>query len=214
MSAYVFGEYYWFSCALMLMFLIAPLLWKTNNKLLLAIFSSVLLINIVNGFTSFLPSVGVFQSSRAFAHFTWFVLGYALKRFDAQKILANKQLKHILFALSVSASSLSIIFYETGIMSSYVGKFIVSLALSYILLYIFSFVKIEISILTLMSKYSYQIFLMDSFVKVVLFALVDKFLPINLPVMLIISILNITICLCICSVVNKIKYVRTLIGLS
>ena len=215
LSAYVFGEYYWFSYALMLMFLAAPLLWKIKSKVgLIATLSGVLVVNITGGFLDFLPQGEVFQIDRAFVFSSWFLFGYVLKQLDAKRVFEDKKWKNILLVASVLISVPFVFLYTGGYLNNFLGKFVLSLSLSYPLLYGVSFIKVRISALDMISKYSYQLFLLDSFVKVILFALLSKILPVNLPVIILIAILNIALSTLACDLIRRIKYVRLLIGLN
>ncbi|MBE7054419.1 MAG: acyltransferase [Ruminococcaceae bacterium] len=215
LTAYVFGDYYWFSYALLLMCLIAPLLWKLKNKVvLIGVFLLLVFFNIANGFLRFISQGGPFQIFSVIIYGTWFLLGYVLRQLNAQNLLNIKPVKHITLLISITASFLVIFLSIKGMFIAFLSKFIVSVSISYILLYIFSSMHFKIPLLNYISNYSYQIFLLDSFVKVVLFMIASKLVTISTPIIILLAILNILISMIISFIVHKIKYAKTLLGLS
>ena len=215
LKAYIFGEYYWFSYALLVMCCIAPLLWKIKNKLILiGIILLLFAFNIVNESLGLLRNGGPFQIFNVLVFGIWFLLGYVLNQLNAGNLLNKKSVKHIAFLVSIAVSVLMIFLFAKGTLNFFISKFILSLSISYILLYIFSSAHFKIPLLNYISNYSYQIFLLDSFIKVVLFAVVSKLLSINLPIIILLAILNVFISIIICFIVRKIKLGKLLLGLS
>lgn len=215
LKAYIWGEYYWFSYALLVMCLIAPLLWKNKNKLILiGAFFLLFSFNIVNESLGLISNCGPFQMFNVLKYGIWFLLGYVLNQLNAGNLLNKKFIKHIAFLISIAMSALIIFLFVKGMFSSFLSKFLLSLSISYVFLYIFSSVHFKIPLLNYISNYSYQIFLLDSFIKVVLFAVASKIFSINLPIIILLAILNIFICTIICFIARKIKLGKLLLGLS
>ena len=215
LKAYLFGEYYWFSYCLFFLCLLAPLLWKLKSRLaIIGVFALVLSFNVLNGFFSLVPLGGPFQIFTVLIFGTWFLLGYMLRQLKAGELLNKKAIKHIVFLLSVVVSALAINLYSKNLLEGFLRKFLMSVSSSYILVYLFSFLRFEIFPLNYISKYSYQTFFLDSFVKVVLFAVASRFLTIDPTVVLLIGIVNVLVSTFICFIAHKIKFIKTLFGLS
>ena len=213
--AYVYGEYYWFSYAFFIMSLIAPLLWKIKNKTVLPVLVLLLLVlNVLNEHYHFWSKGGLFQIYNVLAYGLWFLIGYALQQTGTCELIKRKSVRHTALVLSVIAAALIsfLLFYE--MVNKYLGRFIGSISFSYILYYIFTSIDFRMPLLSGVSKYTYQLFLLDSFVKVILFAILSRLLPINLLTVLIISALNVVIGVTICLVANKIKPAKFLLGIT
>jgi hypothetical protein len=226
-SAYVGGNYYWFSYCLFILFLLAPLLWKLKNKLvLIGIFLLFLAFNTVNGFFNFFTDGGPlalsdelingpFQIYQVFIFGAWFLLGYILKQANAEKLLGKKWIKHGALVLSLALGTLAITLFAKGMLENrFLRKLVISLPLSYTLLYLFSLVRFKIPPLNYVSKYSYQLFLLDSLIKVALLNLVAMLLPLSIPVIAVLALANVVISTLISYLAHKIPFVKTLFGLS
>jgi len=226
-NAYVGGNYYWFSYCLFVLFLIAPLLWKLKNKLVLVgIFSLLLAFNIANGFWGlfadggflYLGDVlrnGPFQIYAAISFGTWFLFGYILKQVNAEKLLGKQWIKHGALVLSLAVGTVAITLFAKGMLENvFLRKVMISLPLSYVLLYLFSLVRFKIAPLNYVSKYSYQLFLLDSLIKLALLNLVSMLLPLNIPIIAVLALANVAISTLISYLAHKIPFVKVLFGLS
>lgn len=212
--AYIVGEYYWFSYALFIMCLIAPLLWKIKNKfILIGIFVVLISFNIVNGFLFLINYSSPLQIFNVIKYGIWFLLGYILNQLNAGNLLKRKFIKHIALFISIAFSALIIFLFAQDMFNEFLSKLFLSLFISYILFYIFSSVRFKIPLLNYISKYSYQIFLLDGFVRVVLFKVASNFLSINIPTIILLAAFNVFVSTIICFIARKIKFTKLLFGL-
>lgn len=210
--AYLNGEYYWFSYCLFIMMLISPLLWKLKKKtLIFAWIVSTIIYFIASLFGWFSVGGGMFQLINVLRYFPWFLGGYILKcsGFPFEKRLV----RIILLGISIIYSIIGVVTCWTGHMNYHINELLLSVTFFYIMYSVFSITQKGNSILELVSKYSYQIFFLDSFVKIILFAMVGKITSITSIMVMLIVVLNIFISVAICVIVSRIKYLKVLFGI-
>lgn len=100
-----------------------------------------------------------------------------------------------------------------GLGSDYLLKVILAFSLMYLFYRLAKILPKKIYILKLIGRYSLQIMFFDSFFKVILFMVVDKFISISMLWAIVIAIINVTLgCVC-CIIIERIPYVKKLFGL-
>lgn len=228
-KAFAVGELYWFSYSILLMFLIAPLIWKTktivrgNKKYelpIIAIVCFVLLIifNTVNKQYNIVTFPYMFQIDRTITYIPFFLAGFIWRNIYPIIGDIKKTSAVVLFILSLpliwSARKIEMFVYFTSTCVS------VLLCMD-IWLLVKPFKKIPF-VLRMVSKYTYQVFFIDSFVKIIIFTLIEKLVGTtiyqNLAICLLIVLSEVfaDVCLsCIISfIAEKIPIINILFGLS
>ena len=95
----------------------------------------------------------------------------------------------------------------------YLYKVLVSVSVSYLLLILFRAIHFRLKGLELISKYSYQIFFLDSFVKVGLFSFSAKIFHINTFLVITFAVCNVILSVIICIVCSKSKWISKLLSI-
>lgn len=210
--AYINGEYYWFSYCLFIMVLISPLFWMIKKKSLICIWIVSLTVYFVGSFSGwFSVGGGMFQLINVLRYFPWFLGGYVLKciEFPFEKRLV----RIVLLSISIIYSFIGIVLCWTGQMNYHINELLLSAAVFYVMFSLFAKVDKKNKIFELISKYSYQIFFLDSFVKIILFTVIAKITPITSAMVMLIVVMNIFISVITCMIVSKIKYLKVLFGI-
>lgn len=226
-DAYVIGRLYWFSYCIFNMFLIIALLWKDpspprKSVLLCAILIitntviSLLRIDLFpNKITISTQEIinPFYQLKQLLLFFPYMLLGYILHFY--QGILDYLRKKKTLFAIlalvliAITLLMISIVFQG----NIWPTKFVLTLCLSLLLWLAAQKIPRKLKFLTQIGKYSYQIMLFDSFYKVALFGIFDNYITINSLSALFISAINIFLTCLTCRVVEKIPFIRRIIGI-
>lgn len=230
-EAFVVGDLYWFSYAILLMFLIAPLLWKTrtvtfNGKTLklplcaIICFVVVILFNTFNGEFSFITLPRVLEIDETLKYFPFFLLGFILRNIYPS---FGKSKFGILAVLAVISIPLNCLFFMGKLETFRYFWWITCSTMLCMDIWIMvnPLKKIPQSLGTV-SKYTYQVFFLDSFIKVIIFAVIGKVMGSgiykNLGMCLLIVVVEVladVIISCIISfVAEKIPVVNILFGLA
>lgn len=96
---------------------------------------------------------------------------------------------------------------------SFLVKVMLGFSEMYLLLLIASKLPNDVTPLKVMGRYSLQIMFFDSFFKVALFGLLERFLTVNVWTALFTIPVNIILGCVVCTVIKRIPYVRKLFGL-
>lgn len=203
------GELYWFSYALFIMYMLIPLVWN-NRKKCWVVFMVILGWDITNLLFGFLRITNYFQIRKTLLYIPFFLGGYLLSQYKEKISVFEKHHRLQLLAVSIVGTILIIAVFGK---ISFCLKYVVAVCLGYIVYCIASCIKKEHCWLQMIARYSYQIFLLDSFYKVVLFVVVSRFMPINIAVTLVLVILNIFLGCITCMIVEKIPVLRNCFGL-
>lgn len=210
--AFINGDYYWFSYCLIIMMIIIPIFWNMKKERVFCIWGIVIVLYLIASFSVlFALGGGPFQIINVLRYMPWFLGGYTLKIFGFPK---ESKLAHFtILCISVICCFGGIVLCWKGLMNYHINELLLSSSVFYILFSIFMKQERKIGVLILISKYSYQIFFLDSFIKIVLFIVVEKFTTISAIMIVPIVGLNIFISVVICMIISKTKYLKILFGL-
>ncbi len=203
------GELYWFSYALFIMYMLIPFIWN-NKKLCFVLFTGILGWDILNLLFGYIKITNYFQIRKTLLYLPFFLGGYLLNQYKDKLLKFEKENRWKLICVSIIGTIFVIAVFGKITFSL---KYFVAVCLSYILYCITSCIKVECSWLQVVARYSYQIFLLDSFYKVILFTIVSRFMSINIVVSLVLVILNIVLGCITCMVVERIPALRGCFGL-
>lgn len=208
MEAFIFGKLYWFAYAILLLYVLAPLFWK-SRKVNIIILLCLVGINILVGH----PSIHVFQIGRTFANACFFLMGILIQQYEEHFIFFKKNSEVIISVCVVVLIIIVTLLNRTQLEITFLLKFILALVQMYILYYIAKNMPSNIKVLKIIGKYSLQIMFFDSFFKVVLFSIANRFFQINEVVMSIIIVVNITLSCVACMIIEKIPGFKKIFGL-
>lgn len=180
-DAFAVGELYWFSYSILIMFLMAPLIWKTklitckNKKCELPViaitcFIALIIFNTVNNEYSLLPLPTVFQIKRTVTMLPFFLAGYIWSKIYPVIGRIKKSTAAVLLILSLPILLLARSITAFGY---FVSTFVSIILCMDIWFLVKPFKKIPYIFQTI-SKYTYQVFFIDSFAKVIIFYMIEK----------------------------------------
>ena len=165
------GELYWFSFAILLMYIVAPLLWLLSHHKKSFIFLSLLLatigLNVVRDCVPF-EITNILQINNFVLYFPFFILGFFVKTCFLKCNIHSCWLSCCI-GLAGYIAFLLLMFF--GIVPhNWTFIFLLRVCSFVFLWQLFSKIPSNIP-LELIGRYSYQIFFLDSFIKVALFEL-------------------------------------------
>lgn len=219
-TAIIFGELYWFSYAILLCYLFAPLLWKkTNGQNIVATY--LLIITIV--INCILYSVGVilpnyktfFQVGKTLFYLPFFISGYLIRNY--RELLREIFLKYkvVIGVAAFGVTCISIFLTFFSIVKSIGNKFPYAFLLAFSLMYIVYLIIRKIpngcKLLIIISEYSYQIMLLDSFFKAILFSILYPIL--NIWIVFLIFIADVSLSVVVCLIAKRLIVGKYLMGL-
>ena len=218
-DAFILGRCYWFAYAIFFMYIIAILTWfiEDNRKRRLFIAFSLIGLLIIQYIqaTQHIQITDVFQIRRILQYGGFFCVGLFLNTFSKEEIgrFYNKY-KFILILISIIAV-LAFFFklFDGSLLLVKLLSFCCSISLMILLYFVVSFLPPKIKILDIISKYSWQLMLMDSFYKVIIFKIVSKFYLLNYEIAFIIAILDVVLGVITCLIIEKLPYLNFLVGL-
>ena len=210
----LYGRTYWFSYCLFVIFLIAPIFWEMNSKKIAICCGFLIIVNLIIS-TYQIELTDLFQISSAIYYITFFLIGMFINKeniFKEGDVLFGKK-KGIL----VMAIGITVILISLKMMG--INSVILSYLLASSLMVILYYIAIEIQnkkimkVVSIVSKYSYQIMLFDSLFKVVLFKVFCTLFDASQVWIFIITVVNIVLsCVC-CEVAKKIPLINLAFGL-
>lgn len=220
-DAFILGRLYWFCYAIFVMYLLAPLYWETDtvsahtaHKRMVCTFLVLILLNIALTIMNVeLPLV--FQFGRIFSHFIYFLAGMIIRQNEDAFIQFLKKCTFLIAGISGTVI-LCLSYLITGeeyIRNSLLTKYPLSFSLMFFLYVGVKKIPENNRVLTLIGKYSLQIMLFDSFYKVILLKIAERFVTINIWIALVTSLLNIVFSCISCMIIEKIPYLRRAFGL-
>ena len=207
-DAFLTGSLYWFIYAILIMYMVAPLLWKMK-KGNIAVFIGLITVSTVLEVTDIYLS-DILQIHNTVTFGCYFVGGILLQQYKHALCAFAEKRK----AMLIAAASLIIV----GILcfkANYTQpmphflKVLLAFSMMYLLSLAAKALPENIKPLTFIGKISLQVMLFDSFFKVILFTLIPVTMLTVWPVILINILLT---CIC-CVIIKKIPYVRVLFGL-
>ncbi len=215
-SAFLYGNYYWFCYAILLMFLIAPLMWRRDDKTGVTVISVVILIVCLVLQVAFTvkesDGYGPFQILQVIYCYPFFFAGYFFKQYE-------KSLKRLMVpALAVGAGLTVLYLYiDLNGMEERLFYFPVRTAASLALIVgvtaLSGMIPEGFDRFSFLGRISLQIMLFDSFYKVILFKIAER-IGFMHPVMCIpITALDIALTVLTCILIRKLPYIRILFGL-
>ena len=220
-SAFVVGSLYWFPYAIMLCYCFAVVFWtgkgestpKSRKLLTFVVLIGLIFVNC----RWYLPDfkvLTILQVGNAIRFFAFFLIGMMIRQH--QEILSNLfrkyQIPVIAASLLVLALCSYLVFQSHGA-HNYPAELPLGLSTMAILLAISKAIPQNLNVLHLAGKYSLQIMFFDSFNKVLLLALLPRFIPSTLLLIPVAVVLNLLITCVACQIIEKIPRVRTLFGL-
>lgn len=213
-STFVVGDVYWFCYTMFILYLLAPILWKCSTYILNVILCTVVILNTVLFYTK-VELTSVFQISNVVYYTFFFLFGICLSRvdfFQKIKILIQKRLFLFLNILIITILCL----FKLIDRDMPVTNYILALALM-VLLYCLAVILPKqgtvLKVCNIISRYSLQIMFLDSFNKIILFKIFQRFININILWVCIITVMNLFLsCVC-CRVVERIPYIAECFGL-
>ena len=213
----VVGELYWFTYALLLMYLISPLFWKDTTfsfRLLIISFSIILIINLF-GLVPVIRQYNVFQIFNFIQYLPFFLFGMILRRIYMKYYFAIVNFRNlsmlILFYLTffiIGIYSISAIYFPVEILFYSCGLFVPLL-----LFLLFMNCKRVVLPFNKIAPYTYQIFFLDSFFKVVSFKIFYYFNIHSIFIVFIIPIIVVFLSVAFCSIAKIIPFLHILVGI-
>ena len=220
-SAFVVGSLYWFPYAIVLCYCFAVFFWTgkqetapTSKKLLtLGVLIGLILIN-CRWYLPDFNALTFFQVGNAIRFFVFFLIGMMIRQYQEKLSLLFRNYQPLIIALSLLVMAISSYFViQSHGAHNYPAELPLGLSTMVILFAISKVIPQNLKPLHLAGKYSLQIMFFDSFNKVILFALLPRFIPFPLPLILVEVVLNLLITCIACQIIERSPRIRTLFGL-
>lgn len=214
--AFVCGELYWFSLVILIMYLIAPLLWWLQDRkkgwiYIVGILSALIIYQVLAEVFK-IHLTDILQIHKLLANLPYFILGYLISA-NKDKITIKNDWLTALIAFAINATLVILFYFNIISFESWSFCFLNCLSAFVWLWFVFNLIPNNIIPLNLIGKYSYQIFFLDSFVRVLLFMLVYKLNIASFWMAMLVSQIEIAICVGICMAVEYIPVACTLFGM-
>lgn len=214
------GSLYWFCYCIFLFYLLAPVFWKLAKKFgPTSLLYSLILVILINSilYWNNISLTDFFQMNQVLYMLPFFLVGLLLQYSTKLQNLLSKytQIRHLFIILIISILFIYLEFKKIT-PAIYAINFFLSLLLMYILFFISIFFEnkdYKCSILQLIANYSYQLMLLDSFYKIILFKILGLFLPLNIVTVLFITLLDISLGCLTCIIIKHIPVINYLFGL-
>lgn len=213
-DAFIIGNLYWFIYTIFIIYLIAPLMWgkRDSKNFLLKFCIFFILAFAVNAYGAE-ELVNYFQIFNVIHYLPFFYTGYILKRYGN---FFSKQIKdnafHILI-ICILLMFVGTILKIFDIDITYAGHYLYVLSLCVLLYFVCINISAKIQIMKIIAAYSLQLMYLDSFFKVLLFAIVMKSGNLNLITVFLVTIVNVFLGCVTCIIAEKIPIICTLMGL-
>ncbi len=215
-EAFLYGELYWFSYAILILFLFAPLLWALGRRGVLPVFFLLTGLILYIGCLYFSPYwfPSEFQIQMAVYYAPYFVAGYLLQLLpDAHDFLHRR--KPLRVCLSLAVVLATIFYVESQGLDSVKDTFpvmiFVSFALMYFLYLLASILPEKLPLFQDISRFSYQEMLLDAFYRVILYTLLASHMNIHLVIPIFLA--DLIFCLMTCRIAVHIPGIRSFLGL-
>lgn len=213
-DAFICGNLYWYCYCLLIIFLLVPLIWKSRTckwgTLIVFTILDLILVYTGRGITD------VLQLTQVAYYIPLFVSGMLLRDYQAVRKLNSRSSR--LVALAVSLFVFGMSFYLRlirDINNIYILDVILGMSAMF-LLYVISESLIKISafrFLETLGKYSYQIMLLDSLFRVIVFYFLGKVLNQGIIMVVIAAAVDIILSVAACKIAERIPGISLLFGL-
>ncbi len=230
-DALFIGRAYWFAYCMFFIYLLAPLFWrekdgKTDPRPALIVCGVLVIVNFVLTwaniplFPAKVTLFGVtvqeplFQLERVIMYLPYFLVGMLIRHFNTGFIRRAERWKPGFIPLALILTAGSCVLISLKFTDKADVKMFMAFAIMYLLWLVTKRLPPNIRILKTIGKYSLQIMFFDSFIKVFLYAVVNRALGgVNVWLAFLIAAVNITLGCIACFVIQKIPRVRTIFGL-
>ena len=220
-DAFVLGRSYWFCYAIFLVYMIAPLFWEkdgvparvTRRRTAFAL-AAVTAVNAVQAMTGTGIFPALFQMHRAFQYSVFFLAGMVIRQNEAAFLRAvGKYRIGVACAAGLVIAGSSYLLW-TGVMAdTFLTKLLLAFPLMFFLYLGAKKLPENIRPLSVIGRYSFQIMLLDSFFRVVLMKGAARLVAMNIWVALGTSFVNIALGCTVCTVIEKISFLKKPMGL-
>lgn len=208
-DAFICGTLYWFIYAMFLLFMAAPLLWKSRRANIF-IFVFLIIANALIGD----PTFHYFQIGAAFYNACFFVAGMLIHQYEKElSFIVKKYNLALLLTCTIIISLLIYLLYIRKIYFCFTVQVVLGFPLMYVAWHLTKKLPENIHLLKTMGKYSLQIMFFDSFFKVLLFGILTKLNFVSVATSLFTIPANIFLSCISCMVIKKIPFVRKFFGL-
>ncbi len=218
-DAYILGSVYWFAYGICAVFLTAPLFWenmdqKHPKKALVGLIVSIIFNILYDGFQgSFLPDV--FQIKKALFHLPFFLSGYVIRfYYDPIRKWLLKTWKLMLMLSFAVIVGISILHLMHVSVNTFAIQYIAAFALMGFMVWLSAVLPESVKLLHSAGDYSWQLMLLDSFYKAILFNVAMRIFSVSTVVVLIIAVSDFFLGIFTCLISKRIPVLRNLMGLS
>ena len=221
-DAFLYGSFYWFCYAILLVYLIAPLMWKKEGQgvtpVSVAILIACIVLQVV--FTIKGPAgYGPFQVVQIVYCYPFFFAGYFVKQYEerVKSFTSKAAVKAAAIVLGAVLITVYVYIDMKGMeerLFYFPSRLGASLALIAFAAGITTLIKGNIRSLSYLGKISLQIMLFDSIYKLILFKIVMKLGIMNPVVCIPVTIIDIALTAATCIIIRRIPYLRALFGVS
>lgn len=217
-SSFILGEVYWFCYTILLIYLLAPLMWKKNDE------KGVTSIGVIIGLVCIIVSTTIdllgleilpyFQVVNAIRYYPLFLFGYVLGQHIEKYDNLEKTPRTILniFCLVFTLTYFIVLLNDVNVLAIYPFRLITYITVFAVLLAITRKFPSNY-LISLLSKYSLQIMFFDSFYKAILFLIVNRIISLTLWEIIPVATLDISLSVLTCLIISKIPYIKKLFGL-
>ena len=218
-DAFIYGTYYWFCYAILLMFVLAPLMWKRGGEAVSVIILIICLVLQVV-FTAKGPEgYGPFQVVQIVYCYPFFFAGYWFRQYmekRGEKAVSGMSVK--IPALIIGAAAVSVYLYiDMNGMDDRLFYFPCRTAASIALIAgaaaLSGLIPEGVKTLSFLGGISLQIMLFDSLYKILLFKVAERIGWMHPAVSIPITVIDILLIAVTYILIRKLPYIRTLFGI-
>lgn len=220
-NCFLIGNQYWFAYAMLLIFMIAPVIWKLPKdkpkNWIIWLFIILVMLSVYDILElGFLPDI--FQFSNGIHYLWFFLVGYMIKSVTInQKHCMDYVKTRYLFicVLTLIATTIyAIMYFAYGInFDQFPVRPILGLILARCLFLLSCYMPKDLRLLLLISKYSLQVMFFDAFYRIVLIKLFTILGILGIGTVLLSCVLNIALTVLSCMLIEKMRYARVLFGI-
>lgn len=220
-DAYILGNLYWFPYSIMLSYCAATLFWTEKDtppagkkRWLLPVFLLCLFAVNIPADLSAVKSLSVFQFGSTLYFFLFFLLGLLIRQYrdPLSRFLQRHQRKIIPLCLLIVCVLPWILVLHRG-WHTHLARLAMALPGMLVLYWVSRKLPPGLTVLNMLGKYSLQIMFMDSFWKVVLFAVLQPFIGADVLLIPLCTAANLALSCLACRIIEKIPGIRFLVGL-
>lgn len=217
-DAFVYGNLYWFSYCIFIIFCIAPFFWiwfEKNRAFSIVAFLLLFGLNLVIELAGWnLNALPVFQFNTVIQNLPYFVLGIILQLYKKElDSIRRKCPKFLLFAASVAVYILAYYLKDClGLPLRYLLTFAQAVSTCSFLILVFGYCRPN-HFIEKLSSYSYQFMLIDSFTRVVILAVIDRLFSVSVYWVFPQVLLSVIACYIICELSSRFRITRFLTGI-